>query len=304
MSPGTSENGLVIEETNQIDLVFTIRQYIEEADTHVPQADLWIFPDMSVAPANEVMELEFLVQTFIPAHSRRSSRWSYYYSGIMWNTNDSCINLDITYHSEKISNYLKRRKMNESSVRLEVEIVWVESSESAIQESTASRMRGEYCAAISQQKNSNDSFLIIKNYNETSVSFGLSSTPANGISKRAVLEQVVHDSPVRDDIACRVVPLVVNLATIYGNFIKAPTITDVKDCSGQCVLHLNRGRFTKHGETKERLKLLPGGETLSNFEPRCMPIRYRPLNVLIRLRDKSEVIVQMPDLVIDKCACQ
>lgn len=263
--------------------------------------ELWLFPDKSLIPANRTLELSFLFQALVPpATNPRSDQQT-----IFWNTNEDCMYLNLTALSKKILKIIQKRMLNQSNVKLKVEVTRVEESSQGIANNMLNAARHDLCASLSQ-RTSNNSFLIIKNYDDSSTTFVTPQPgPTRAVSKRDVAEINLNVS--RDAILinpCGVVPLVVDLIQVYGNFIKAPTVTDVKDCSGRCTLLLDRLAFTKHGEIKERLKLLPGGETFSNFEPCCKPVAFKPLNVLIRLRDKSEVIVQLPDLVVDKCACQ
>lgn len=257
-----------------------------------PNVELWLFADKTNIPANIIMEMRFLVKAFVkPANNLRSTQPIF-----LWNTNEDCVYLNLTKLSKKI---LRIIKVNESKVRLEVEVVRAADSGQRIANNPMNLARQDLCASLSQ-RSSNKSFLIIKNYDESRTPFTTpQSRHSNAVSKRDV---PIHDVFLNP---CGVVPLVVDLVEIYGNFIKAPTVMDVKDCSGRCTLLHDRSAFTKHGEIKERLKLLPGGEALSNFQPCCMPVRFKPLHVLIRLEGKkSEVIVQIPDLVVDKCACQ
>lgn len=297
MVTGYSESGFVFQGTNQVNLEFTIPKQSTEGFPHV---ELWIFPNKSLTPANKILDLSFLVHAIVPsAGNRRAAQ-----PRVLWNTNEDCVYLNLTSLSKKILRVLQKKKLNESNVRLEVEVTYVEESNEKIENSTMNMARRDLCASLSQ-RNTNSSFLIIKNYDESSAPFVLPQSISNAVSKRDVSEvSIANASTGVTSPKCGVVPLVVDLTEVYGNFIKAPTVTDIKDCSGRCTLLLDRLTFTKHGEIKERLKLLPGGEGLSDYEPCCMPVEIKPLHVLIRLKDKSEVIVQIQDSVINKCACQ
>ena len=292
IAAGFYESNFIIDETHQIDLEFAVpKQSIEG----FPQVELWIFPNKSLVQPNKVLELGFVVQARVPtATNPRSSQPT-----VLWNTNEDCVCLNLTTLSKKILRILKKGSVNESSVRLQVEVVRVlETSQTS--RAANNIVQQDLCASLSQ-RSSNDSFLIIKNYNDSNLS--PLSNPNLTRSKRDV-DEVPSPPNVKFINPCGVVPLAVNLSEVYGSFIKAPVVTDVKDCSGRCTLVLDRLAFTKHGEMKERLKLLPGGEVFSDFEPCCMPVKFKPLHVLIRLKDESEVIVQLPDLVVDECACQ
>lgn len=296
LAAGYSERGFVFDETNFVDLEFTIHKESATGTkgSGFPQVEVWLFPDRSLTPTNRVLDIRFLVQANVPPATNPRS----YQPRILWNTTEDCVYLNLTRLSKRILKLIR----NESTVKLRVEVTRLAESNERIENDHINVARRDLCACLSQRR-SNNSFLIIKNYDESSVPF----TPPNAVavSKRDVSE-IDHVNVSADAFinSCGVVPLIADLTEVYGDFIKAPTLTDVKDCSGRCTLLLDRPVFTKHGEIKERLKLLPGGEALSNFQPCCMPVRFKPLHVLIRLKDKSEVIVQMPDLVVDKCACQ
>lgn len=265
---------------------------VEDQDT-----ELWIIPDKSQVPKNKVMEIRFLVEANIPQASNGRS----YQSHLFWDTNEDCVVFNLTGLSKKIYRVLQKRNLNDSNVSVTVEITKMVESDSKIENNTINILHRDLCSALSQ-KETNTSFLIVKNYNEM-------DTPrlTRWYSRRdtsAVSGNFSTESIESSVASCETVPLVVNLTQVYGDFIKAPTVTDIKDCSGRCTLHLDGKYFSKHGEVKERLKLLPGGEMLSSFEPSCKVIQFRPLHVLINLQDKSDVIIQLCDLVVDKCACQ
>lgn len=296
IAAGVHGSSLIIDETHQINLEFTVPR---QSTDGFPQVELWIFPNKSLTQPNKVLELGFLVQAHVPTASNpRSSQPTF-----LWNTNEDCVHLNLTSLSKKILKILQRKMVNESSVRLEVEIVRVRETSQTIENSNINTAQQDLCSSLSQ-RSSNESFLIIKNYNESNMHPIITQSGPNLARSERDVDEVNSPPITRPINPCGVVPLAVNLSEVYGSFIKAPVVTDIKDCSGRCTLLLDRLVFTKHGEIKERLKLLPGGEALSDFEPCCMPIKFKPLHVLIRLKDNSEVIVQLPDLVVDECACQ
>lgn len=141
---GTSENGFVFNETNQVDLVFTVPKQLREGYPHV---ELWLFPDKSLTPANRILELSFLFQALVPpATNPRSDQHT-----ILWNTNENCVYLNLTALSKKILKIIQKRMLNESNVRLEVEVTRVEESSQRIENDTLDTARQDLCASLSRR---------------------------------------------------------------------------------------------------------------------------------------------------------
>ena len=294
---GLSEMGFIFEETNQLNLQFVIPKHSNDGDTF-PDVELWVFPDKSQVSRDTLLEIRYVAKADIPEASSPRMHQSLQ----LWDTNEDCIALNLTILSKKIYKVLQKRSLKESNVSVTIEITNVKES---TRNHTADALHHDLCTSLSQ-RGSNQSFLIIKNYADQSIHrlFDAENLEANtsSVKKREAINDIANNSTASD--SCRVVSLIVNLTEVYGDFIKAPVMTDIKDCSGECTSY-KRNLFSKHAEIKERLKLLPGGSQLSEFEPSCVPLRYRPLNVHISLRNKpSYVIVQLPDLIVDKCACQ
>lgn len=276
-----------------MNLTFTIPIQSSSGD-EVPSVELWFFPDRAHIERNRILEVTFRVMAnvFGTSNSRNDDPRE------TWDTNEDCFVLNMTTLSKKISRVLQKRNLNESKVHVSVEVINTRTRDSLSGNSTRRALNQDLCSVLST-RGTNDSFLVIKNYQEH---FG----PMVGVSTEfPSLAVEPNPRPTKDNSeGCRVVPLVVNLAEVYGSFIKGPTRTDIKDCSGKCTL-LQRSLFSKHAEVKERLKLLPGGEELSNFKPTCIPMDLKPLHILISImEDTSGVIVQLPDLIVERCACQ
>jgi hypothetical protein len=296
MTTGITNEGLIMEETKMMYLNFTIPK---QSTVPSPFIELWLFPDKSHAPPNKTLELRFLIQAFIPPTTTKPKSTQ---QTFLWNTNEDCVYLNLTFFSNKLLRVIQNKRLNESNVKLKVEVYRRQESDQDIQNSTINISRQDLCASLSHRR-SNNSFLIIKNYDESTAPLVIPQS--NRVSKRDIL-QVEPSEPSETTFTtpCRVVPLMANMTEVYGDFIRHPILTDIKDCSGRCTLLLDRPSFTKHAEIKERLKLLPGGEVLSKAEPSCMPIAFKPLYVQIKLKGSSDVIVQFQDLVVDRCACQ
>lgn len=267
-----------------------------------PPVELWVFPDKSsLTSRSRLLRLSFLAMANIPqAYNPRSDQ-----SSFLWDTNQDCISINMTNLSKKISKVLQKRNLNESNVVLTLEITRVEEiTDADIANTTLDALHRDICSSM-QQRQSNDSFLVIKSYDDQEVF--AERPPAYSVQKREAPEvpsNATEEGTDKEEHGCSVVPLVVNLKEVYGSFIKAPVVTDIRDCSGRCTLLHDGSKFSKHGEVKERLKFLPGGESFASYQPSCMPIRFRPLHMLIKLQSKSYVIVQMLDLWVEECACQ
>lgn len=290
-------DGFSFEATNQIELEFTIPK---QSTVACPDVELWIFPDRSQTPRNRIMEIYYLARARIPqVSSSRSHQFS-----VLWNTSEDCVHLNLTGLSKKISRILQRRNLNESDVSVEVEIVRMIHRNIQMESGIIEALKRDLCSSLAQRE-TNSSFLIIKNYDESKTQhvftkYNLPPPPSKAVQKRNIAEILT----VSTSGSCSTVPFVVNLTAVYGDFIKGPIVTDIRDCSGRCTLLHDGKRFSKHGEIKEMLKLLPGGDFLSTYEPTCTPVQFRPLHILIELQDKSDAIVQLSDLLVDKCVCQ
>ena len=269
-----------------------------------------MFPDKSRIHEHKILDINALVFATLPLtnNPKRDS------ISVLWGTREDCVSLNLTDLSKKISKVLQKKNVNESMVTVDIQIGAV-LERSSIPEDSARAVNRDLCSALVQRQ-SNDSFLIIKNYNEATVPRLVRDTSYSGRRRRDVSSQEydhqeTHQQPNNVTGAtekavrtCELVPLVVNLTETYGTFIKAPILADIKDCAGRCALMLDGEVFSKRGALKERLKLLPGREYLSSYEPSCTPIRFKPLHLLISLENStSEVIVQMSDLVADQCKC-
>ena len=299
---GFGENGFTFEETNNIMLYFPIPKVNTTGEG--PDVELWVLPDMTFVPQNKLVKITWRAEATIPqAYNSRT-----YTDSLIWDTNEDCVCFNLSILSRKISKILQKKNHNETNMTLEVNLVRIEEVESQQDDSSFDPFHQDLCAALATRE-TNDSFLVIKNYDEEYIreEFATNPTPINKRSVAQLSLTNISDVSLPErkiEKGCSVKSLIVNLTEVYGEFMKAPIITDVRDCSGRCTLLHDSSMFTRHGEIKERLKFLPGGEALSNYEPSCMPIKFNPLLVLIGLQPKSEVIVQMLDVVVDTCICQ
>ena len=248
------------------------------------------------------MEMSFLAKAFIPqANNERESQVVQ-----LWNTNENCIALNLTILARKISRVLYNKNLSESTVRVTVEVSRMRETSRVIPNNTITAQRHDMCAYLSQ-RGTNDSFLVIKNYGENNIApFSIISHPS--LQRREVgetnMDNFTAPSEVKDD-HCGIVPLIVNLTEVYGPFIKDPVTLDIKDCSGMCSLPLDRELFSQHSQVKDRLKLLRGGdESLSRYTASCTPVSFKPVPIFISIRGSPDVIIQIQDLVVDKCKCQ
>ncbi len=300
---GFSNQGFSFGVTNKLKLVFTIPKLSDEI-RYVPAVELWIFPNLSGVSRNKIVEMTFIALASIPqASDDRTDTFSQ-----TWNTNEDCVSLDLTGLNKKIYRVLHKKNLNESTVTLTIEIIARKTITSTME---SNLLNHDLCSALSE-RSTNDSFLVIKNYNGeiAPASVGVDAGEESETESDIIIvgdeegDEMLNSTANPSDLdACRVVPLVVNITDLY-DFIEAPVQTNIGDCSGKCSLSLHRELFSQHAEIKERLKLLPGGEALSEYSPKCMPVHLSPLHALISLHSRSKVIVQFPDTVVDQCICQ
>ena len=301
LAAGYGENGFVFQENNKLDLDFTIPR--QNNESHI---ELWLFPDRSETPPNQVMEIQLLA---IPSIRKRE-----YVIRVLWDTNVDCVSFNLTAMSRRIFNFMIKRNLTESDLTVKMELIKAELISDTIEDSMIGSLRRDLCSSQSQ-RNSSVPFLVFKNYDENELALSFDDVMLEednytaGVEDEMEDEEETTEEPGKENLAverCSKVPFLVDLVEVYGDFIKAPTITDIGLCSGRCKLFLDSNLFSKHAEVKERLKLLPGGKSLrlSNYEPTCTPVQFKPLHTLISLKNSSAVIIQIPDLVVDRCACE
>lgn len=283
---------------------FSIPKQSIEGDL-TPQVELWLFPNKSQVPANTVMEVVFHLTAFIFKPRSISSREDVVTA--FWNTSHDCMHLNLTRLGSRLSRPLQKRSTNESIVTINGTITYLDENTDTVT-ARQSAVYNDLCTVLSPRTSSRP-FLVIKNYCEhefVPCNQDMHSTQRreiSGVDQTGEIAQAPEETITarEGDSACKIVPLIVNLAEVYGEFIMAPREIDVKDCSGQC----NNGRiFSKHTEVKRRLRLLPGGENLPYFEPSCVPSEFKPIYMAIMLKDDSDIIVQMPDLLVEGCQCR
>lgn len=224
---------------------------------------------------------------------------------IRWNTREDCVVLNLTNLSKKIYKVLQRRNLNESNVSMVIEITRKVTRRITLENDPAHSLQHNICSDLSQ-RSTDDPFLVIKNYDEK-----MADVIGNRGERQDITSNTIHSVSEMNTVnatspnnCCNKSSLVVNLAKIYGSFVKGPTDINIWDCTGECTITSNSNLFTHHATVKERLKLLPKGEALSDFQPHCTPVAFKPLHVHFSVQNKSDVIVQLLDLVVGKCGCR
>lgn len=301
MAAGYSDNGIILQDSYDTTFHFNIPNHNSNS---IPRVELWLFPDKSRVTENRIVEVNLV--SYVDIETQNNKKHSIP-TRFLWDTTDDCAAVDLTELSKKIYKHLDRRNLNDTNVNVELEIGSV-IPRSTIEMTPKRALDRELCNAMAQRR-TNESFLIVKNYIEEPVSGVVAESRRRRRRQSSEVDEPQAiipptSAPTGTPRTCELVPLMVNLTELYGSFLKEPKVTDIKDCSGKCALTLNERVFSKHAEVKERLKLLPGREYLSSFEPLCTPIKFKPLLLLIALQEKSTVIAQMSDLVADKCSCQ
>lgn len=293
---GYSDRGFSIDGTNKLELEFTIPR--QTTATNFPDVELWIIPDKSGVEPNSKMIIKFLARADISeASNPRTDQGE-----ATWNTRDDCVVLNLTILSKKIYKVLQKRSLNESNVSLVIEITRTEMKPINDRNDSMNSRPHDFCSALSQRR-TNDSFLVIKNYDEKG-----DNVMINWRKKRDTASiDAIHSSKLittSQTNCCNRTSLVVNLTEVYGAFMKGPAEIDIGECTGECAMTSNSNLFSYHAIVIERLKRLPKGKALSEFVPRCTPVAFKPLHVLFGVQDNSNVIVQLPDMVVGKCACR
>ena len=289
---GYSDWGFSFEETHKLVLEFEI-PYQSKTDDY-PEVELWLFPDKSRVEPNTVEEITFLVKANVTEVSiTRTSQ-----GAVLWDTREDCITLNLTILSKRVYKLMKKKNLNESNVSLVVEITRTRTILTTLEYNHIRSLNRNFCSFLSNRI-TNDSFLVIKNYDEK-----IEKRKKRNIKFSDASPNVNEPTIINTNNCCNKSNLVVNLAEIYGDFVKGPTNINIWDCTGECTLASNSNLFSHHATVKERLKLLPDGEVLTNYQPRCTPVAFMPLHVLFSVKDKSDVIVQLLDLVVEKCACR
>ena len=214
-----------------------------------------------------------------------------------WITSEDCVQINLTQLSNKIYNKFNKSSINESHVTLKIKITTVNTNLAVHQRNTPRPAHHKFCSSIAQRA-SNVSFIFIKNYAETGKSI------VKNRRRRSVPVEVGNSSSSEPEKSCHKTTLQVNLTEVYGSFVKGPKLLDIGDCRGACSSSTKNHLFSHHSMAKERLKQLPKRKALINYVPCCVPVAFKPVCALFSLKEKSNVIVQLPDLVVSDCGCR
>ena len=286
-----SVNGFEIAGGNILQLQFTIPK--QKDATVIHKAELWIFPNMQSVSTRKQFEITFLA-TITFSHARTPRRESFTY---FWKSNEECVPLDMTSLTRKISNNLRKRKLEKSNVTVQLEVV--QARQYDITQGTGSHpgLGKDYlsiCSAL-QTRTSNMLFLVVKYYEPSKEN----RFPVDGtvpLTKRSQLN--TSSTPKASN--CSLVSMVANLTEVYGTFVISPITIDVGDCQGSCKSN-SLYKYSSHALLKERLKWINQDE--SDVSVCCVPTAFEHLELLIR--DQSYlIIVEFSDMKAKSCGCR
>ena len=197
----------------------------------------------------------------------------------------------------KISNSLRNKGLNETNVTVKLEVVKATTR-------SASPGEGGYddllpvCDKL-QTRTNNDPFMIMKYYRLETANEGFTTDGTPSVGKRQV-SNMTSGRPLERN--CTLTSLVVSLKDVYGAFLVAPLLADIRNCQGGCTFSDYRS-FSSHAQVKDRLNWMSGGEHPRGLSVSCVPTELSPLELLIYRKDYF-IIVEFPDMVAEKCACR
>ena len=288
---GVSDDGFQFAGGNILELQFTIPKQ-RDAESTISKAELWLFPNMQSVTPGKLLEITLIATVTLP-HANSPRRQAFSYS---WKTDETCVPLDMTSLTKKISNYLKKRGLAESNVTVQIEVVQTKQYDLTLTNSHDGLGKNylQICQDL-QARKSNISFLVVKYYDEGSATNGtLSSSRHN----RREAPSVQSNSKVGN---CSIVSMVVNLTEAYGRFVIAPITEDIRDCQGNCQI-TDLDRYSSHALVKERLRWITGKDE-NKWSVSCVPTAFEPLELLIH-QESHFLIVEFPDMIAKRCGCR
>lgn len=288
-----SANGFEIAGGNILLLQFTIPKQKDVAVIH--KAELWIFPNMQSVPTGKQFEITFLA-TATFAHARTPRRESFTYS---WKSDEECVPLDLTSLTKKISNNLRKRKLEKSNVTVQLEVVQAQQYDLTQGTDSHPGMGKDYlsiCSAL-QGRTNNMPFLVVKYY-DPSKERRFAVDGAVPLTKRS---QMNNTSSIPKESNCSLTSMVANFTEIYGTFVASPLTKDIRDCQGSCQSN-SLYKYSSHALVKERLKWTIKQDQ-SYVSVCCVPTAFEPLEMLIY--DQSLlVLVEFSHMVAKSCGCR
>lgn len=303
---GFYESGFEFAERNKLQFVLTIPK--EKGIAIVSSAELWLFPNLDALrePAT-LLKMTLLVEVTLPeANMPRRQQIIY-----TWRTDESCVVLDMTALTKRITNFMRKHNPEETNATISVEVVTV--GESGLQNSTLEEgLRNVQlvatCDQLNQSRSENTPFLAVKYYNDSEMG-GTEYSSDEEEWQRTARDTVVSSSssPASSEDAesqsqpsgnCSLVPLLANLTEVYGGFVIQPQVEDIKACKGTCS---GFQRYSTHALVKERLNWLSGG--LNRLTVTCVPTAFKPLEFLI-FQNGYLLIVKFRDIIAQECGCR
>lgn len=119
-------------------------------------------------------------------------------------------------------------------------------------------------------------------------------------------DEVSRVGPGSDSQFCHLETWTVSLHDLGWEFVVAPRSIDINFCVGKCPtmlldLHFNA---STNAIARTAIKRERGAAAGANIpDAQCVPIRYKPITLLMQAKDKVDVFVSY-DLSADRCGCR
>ncbi|KAK3927487.1 Bone morphogenetic protein 15 [Frankliniella fusca] len=121
-------------------------------------------------------------------------------------------------------------------------------------------------------------------------------------------EQVVPDAADEaDDAFCHLEAWTVSVADLKWDFIVAPRTLDINFCVGRCppVLYEKRFNASTNAIARNLIKQERGERAGVNIpDPQCVPIRFKPIALLMKKSSGNVDLFTSYDLSADRCGCR
>lgn len=255
-------------------------------DIDIQKSELLLFPNVS-EPLPPTVRVELIIATTnFNSPVRRLNYW--------WDTAESCVALDIT---QFLKSMFRRQPLNGAEIvlRVNVAISRPESRpESTFLQNKSDPSSSGTCAAWLEKKrppgSSSSTPLIVTKY----------LTEAQ--RKDDIASRVSRQSGVENQ-GCNLTTLFVNVTAIFGDNVIFPTSLNIGNCGGSCEKS-DYDNYSLNARAKRKLRALdPSGATLERtYAVHCVPNSFESVTFLVSDKD-SIVVMDIPDLVVQSCAC-
>ena len=277
-------------------LLFNIPKQDDASSIH--SAELWLFPDPESAPSDGYSADVILSITATIPHARTPRREAI---ELTWLPGQSCMPVDLTTLTKKISRNLIKQRRNETSVSVEIEFLSVIHYLSEPTGGPASLLEREQyamCAAL-HVRTSNKPFLITKFFSDDEVIMATDGVPASPVKRDAEKSNATSQN-YTDNFGCSVKHLIASVTDVLGDFILHPRYIDIGTCGGSCPSYVSE-RTKIH-----TLLILRMRQNLDakDVDVCCVPIAFQSVEMLIRIQSGIIALVLVEDLIASECGCR